>query len=316
MTGGLPAGCVVCECLARDGLQHEPGIVPLEGKVEAIERLADLGFRRIEATSFSHPGRVPQFADAEEVLRRIRRRPGVIYKATCVNATAVRRAAEAAAAGHGPSEISLVVSASEAHSRRNVRRTHREMRDQLREALRLARTAGLPAVGTVATAFGCPFTGPVALEQVEAWVELFTAHDVTLISLADTTGMGNPLAVEERFGQLRERWPGVRWIGHFHDTRGTGIANCVAALRAGVHHLDSAFGGLGGHPPGIVYGRGDTGNVATEDLVALLDDMGVETGIDVERLLDGVQLAERTVGRSVGGKVARAGLTRHLLAGE
>jgi hydroxymethylglutaryl-CoA lyase len=304
---------VICESFARDGLQHETQFIPTATKVEAIELFADIGFRRIEATSFSHPERVPQFADAEEVLKRIERRDGVVYKATCVNVTAVRRAVAATEAGFGPSEISLVVSASEAHSLRNVRRTHEQMRAELDESLQLARDARLPAAGTIATAFGCPFTGGVSDAQVETWVEFFAVRGVGTVSLGDTTGMGNPTSVERRFAELRARWLDLSWIGHFHDTRGTAIANCVAALRAGVDHLDSALGGLGGHPPEIVYGAGSTGNVATEDLVAMLSDMGVETGVDLGRLLEASAFAEAAVGRSLQAKVRTAGLSRDLL---
>lgn len=294
-------------------MQHETQFVPTATKVAAIELIADIGFRRIETTSFSHPERVPQFADAEDVLRRIHRRDGVVYKATCVNVTAVRRAVAATEAGFGPSEISLVVSASEAHSLRNVRRTHEQMRAEFDGALRLASDAGLPAAATVATAFGCPFTGAVSDTQVETWVEFFAERGVGTVSLGDTTGMGNPASVERRFRALRERWPRLAWIGHFHDTRGTAIANCVAALRAGVDHLDSALGGLGGHPPGIVYGQGSTGNVATEDLVAMLSDMGVHTGVDLRGLLDASAFAEQAVGRSLQARVRTAGLTSELL---
>jgi hydroxymethylglutaryl-CoA lyase len=309
----LPARVVICESFARDGLQHETQFVPTETKVEAIELFAEIGFRRIEATSFSHPERVPQFADAEEVLRRIERRDGVVYKATCVNVISVRRAVAATEAGFGPSEISLVVSASEAHSLRNVRRTHEQMRAELDESLRLATDARLPAAATIATAFGCPFTGAVSDEQVETWVEFFAERGVDMISLGDTTGMGNPVSVERRFRALGERWPELAWIGHFHDTRGTAIANCVAALHAGVDHLDSALGGLGGHPPGIVYGQGSTGNVASEDLVAMLADMGIDTGVDLAGLLAASRFAERVVGRQLQGKVTSAGPTSELL---
>jgi hydroxymethylglutaryl-CoA lyase len=308
-----PARVVVCESFARDGLQHETEFVPTERKVAAIELFADIGFRRIEATSFSHPERVPQFADAEEVLRRICRRDGVVYKATCVNVKAVERAVAATEAGFGPSEISLVVSASETHSLKNVRRTHEQMRTELDESLRLAASAGLRAAGTVATAFGCPFIGAVTDEQVEKWVEFFAERGVETVSLGDTTGMGNPASVERRFTGLRARWPELAWIGHFHDTRGTAVANCVAALRAGVDHLDSALGGLGGHPPNIVYGVGSTGNVATEDLVAMLEDMGVATGVDLRGLLAASAFAERVVGRDLQAKVRTAGLTGDLL---
>ncbi len=310
----LPASAVICECFARDGLQHEPRIVPTAEKVRAIELFADLGFRRIEATSFSHPKYVPQFADAEEVLRRIRRRKHVIYKATCVNATAARRAVAAVRRGVGPSEISLVVSASEMHSIRNVRRNHAQMREELGLALGIAEAIGLPVSATIATAFGCPFSGAVAEAQVERWVEFFVERGAHTISLGDTTGMGNPVSVEERFRGLRSRWPKLTWIGHFHDTRGTGLANCVAALRAGVDHLDAAFGGLGGHPPGIEYGTGLTGNVATEDLVSMLSDMGVTVGVDLGRLFEGSRLAEIVAGRPLHARVPLAGLTRDLMS--
>jgi hydroxymethylglutaryl-CoA lyase len=303
----------VCESFARDGLQHETAFIPTETKVAAIELFAEIGFRRIEATSFSHPERVPQFADAEEVLRRIDRSDGVVYKATCVNVKAVERAVAATEAGYGPTEISLVVSASETHSLKNVRRTHEQMRAELEESLRIAANAALPAAGTVATAFGCPFTGEVSDAQVETWVEFFAERGVGTVSLGDTTGMGNPASVERRFTALRARWPELSWIGHFHDTRGTAIANCVAALRAGVEHLDSALGGLGGHPPYIVYGAGSTGNVATEDLVAMLEDMGVATEVDLRGLLEASAFAERAVGRDLQAKVRTAGLSRDLL---
>lgn len=304
---------VLCECAARDGLQHESAILPTDRKVELIDLFSCLGFPRIEVTSFSHPKYVPQFSDAEEVLRRIHRRPGVHYKATCVNSVAVRRALVCLDKGHGPTEISTVVSASEAHSRKNVGKNHNDVRADLEQVLGPATESGLRVVGTIGTAFGCPYTGEVTLDQIVPWVEFFLNHSVQLITLGDTTGMANPVQVEARVSELVRLYPDVTWIGHFHDTRGCGIANALAAVRAGATHLDAAFGGLGGHPAAIKYARGHTGNVATEDLVAVLEEMGIKTGIRTDRLVDAALTVEATLGRELYGRVTRAGLVRDLL---
>ena len=308
-----PKRVVICECAARDGLQHEPNFVPTATKVSLIDRFTELGFQRIEATSFSHPKYVPQFADAETVLQHIRRRPGVYYKATCVNAMAVKRALQAREAGCGPSEISVVVSASDAHSFKNVRKDRTQMRADLEAVIGAALDAGFRVVGTVGTAFGCPFTGEVTDAQVDDWVRFLLGFGITLICLGDTTGMGNPAQVERRCATFRERYTQATFIGHFHDTRGCGVANAVSALRAGVDHLDAAFGGLGGHPAGIKYAQGHTGNVCTEDLLATLADMGIETGIDLGRLLETARFVEASLGRELQGRVTRSGLTSDLL---
>jgi hydroxymethylglutaryl-CoA lyase len=309
----FPSRVTICECAARDGIQHEVAFVSTHDKVSLIDQFSDAGFKRIEATSFSHPSRVPQFKDAEEVLRLIHRLPGVHYKGTCVNAKAVGRAVAALRDGHGPTEISVVVSASEAHSLVNIGKTHAEVRADLDGIIELAFNGGLRVVGTIATAFGCPFVGAIGLEGVMQWVQFFTERNVGQICLADTTGMGDPLLVERRCAEIRDRFPDLRLIAHFHDTRGRALANVVAALRVGVDHFDSAFGGLGGNPPGIEYSRGETGNVATEDLVAMLTDMGIDTGLELDRLVELAHLVERTIGRQLHGRVARAGLTGDLL---
>lgn len=311
-SGGLPASVTICECAVRDGLQHEPDFVPTKVKTQMVELFAGLGFQRIETTSFSHPAHVPQFADAEALLRELLRSPGVTYKATCVNAVAVRRAVATVEAGYGPTEISVVVSASESHSRRNVGVGHAEVQAQLDAVIGEALSSGLAVTGTVATAFGCPFSGPVPLADVSRWVEFFSERGVATISLGDTTGMGNPVTVEERCGQLLDRHRGLEWIGHFHDSRGLALANALAALRAGVRSLDAAFGGLGGHPANIHYGRGHTGNLATEDLVAALEATGVDTGIRLDRLVDAALEVERIIGRQLHGHIGRAGLVTDL----
>lgn len=304
---------MVCECAARDGLQHEPRFIPTADKIAMIDRFTALGFRRIEVTSFSHPKHVPQFADAEAVLAGIQRGPGVAYKATCVNARAVERAVKAVEEGYGPTEISMVISASETHQLRNTRRSHADIRDEFEAMYVGAKGSGLTIVGTIGTAFGCPFTGEVPLGAVEEWVAFFAGLGVKLVTLGDTVGMGNPRMVRERFGALIPRYPDLSWVGHFHDTRGLGLANALAAAETGVTHLDSAFGGLGGHPVGIKYAQGHTGNAVTEDLVAALEDMGFDTGLDLDRLLETAHSVEAVIGRELHGRVARAGLTTALL---
>jgi hydroxymethylglutaryl-CoA lyase len=298
---------VLCECFARDGLQHEPAFVPTAAKRALIERFAALGFARIEATSYSNPEVVPQFADASELLRMLPRRKGVAYKATCANPRAVERALADLEAGHGASDISLLVSATESHTRRNLNRSRAGQWDNVERMVRLA--GGRFALGgVVSVAFGCPFEGAVDPGIVVADVARFKQLGVTRIALGDTTGMANPRAVKSLYERIARDVPGVTPVAHFHDTRGTGLVNYVAALEAGVRHFDSSFGGVGGHPAKVKYGGGHTGNVCTEDLVSLLESMGVATGIDLDGLLATAQYCEQALGRELHGRVTRSGL--------
>jgi len=299
-------GVTLCECAARDGLQHEAAFVPTRHKIALIDAFSALGFPRIEVTSFSHPRHVPQFSDAEEVLRGIQRRKGVFYKATCVNQRAVERALAAAAEGFGPTEISFVISASEAHNLKNAGRTRGQ---SMEEAKRIVARAleHFRVVATISTAFACPFSGPVSYQVVHELVSLFASLGVQMICIGDTTGYGYPDVVERRFGRLLEDFPRLTFVGHFHDTRGAALANITAALRAGVRHFDSSFGGLGGHPARITYGEGYTGNAVTEDLVCLLEAMGYQTGLNLERLVETGRDVEATLGRQLSGRVTRSG---------
>ncbi|MEH3086906.1 MAG: hydroxymethylglutaryl-CoA lyase [Xylophilus ampelinus] len=298
---------VLCECFARDGLQHETAQLSTADKVALIDRFAAMGFARIEATSYSNPKVVPQFADASELLRGLPRRPGVFYKATCANPRAVERALADADAGSGANEISLLVSATDSHSRKNLARDRAEQWENIRA---MARAAGgrFRMVGTVSMAFGCPFEGRVAPDEVLADVGRFRDAGVLHVALGDTTGTATPRSTAELFRRMRAACPDVVPIAHFHDTRGTGIANYLAALDAGVRHFDCAFGGVGGHPTKVKYGGGHTGNVCTEDLVDLLETMGVRTGIDTAALLPAVEACEAALGRELEGRVARSGL--------
>ena len=293
----------LCECFARDGLQHEAGFVPTPLKRELVERFAALGFPRVEATSYSNPKVVPQFADASELLRALERRPGVHYKATCANVRAVERALADLDAGFGANEISLLVSATESHSQRNLNRSRADQWQNIAEMARAA-SGRFRLIGTVSVAFGCPFEGRVDPASVAEDVKRFQALGVEHVALGDTIGTATPAAVKSLFGRVRGGTP----IAHFHDTRGTGLVNYVAAYEAGVRWFDSAFGGVGGHPAKVKYGEGHTGNVATEDLVNLFESMGIATGIDLDGLLATAELCEHALGRELHGRVTRSGL--------
>jgi hydroxymethylglutaryl-CoA lyase len=299
----MPA-VVLCECFARDGLQHEPAFVPTATKRALIDRFAALGFPRVEATSYSNPKVVPQFADASELLKSIERKPKVYYKATCANVKAVERALADLDAGHGANEISLLVSATESHTQKNLNRSRAEQWQNI-AAMVDAAQGRFRMVGTVSVAFGCPFEGKVDAGSVIADVERFAGLGVTHVALGDTTGMATPRSIAKMFEKVPKP---VVPIAHFHDTRGTGLVNYVAAYEAGVRHFDSSFGGVGGHPAKVKYGGGFTGNVCTEDLVNLFESMGIDTGIDVAGLLATAEFCERALGRELHGRVTRSGL--------
>ena len=294
----------LCECFARDGLQHEPGFIPTATKRALVERFAALGFPRVEATSYSNPKVVPQFADATELLKSLERKTGTFYKATCANVKAVERALEDLDAGYGANEISLLVSATRSHSKKNLNRTRGEQWENIEEMVRTAK-GRFRLVGTVSMAFGCSFEGKVDPDSVLKDVEKFSSLGVTHVALGDTIGTATPATVKSMFGGVK----GVTPIAHFHDSRGTGLVNYVAAYEAGVRHFDSSFGGVGGHPAKVKYGDGFTGNVCTEDLVNLFESMGISTGINLDGLLATAEFCEQALGRELHGRVTRSGLT-------
>jgi hydroxymethylglutaryl-CoA lyase len=294
---------ILCECFARDGLQHEPGFISTEVKRALVERFADIGFQRVEATSYSNPKVVPQFADATDLLKSLKKKSGTYYKATCANPKAVQRALADLDAGFGANEISLLVSATESHTQKNLKRSRAEQWDNIAE---MVKTAGgrFRLVGTVSVAFGCPFEGKVSADSVLDDVQKFKALGVDHVAIGDTTGMATPATVKSLMSKVK----GVTPIAHFHDSRGTGLVNYVAAYEAGVRHFDSSFGGVGGHPAKVKYGGGFTGNVCTEDLVNLFESMGIATGIDLDQLLATAEFCEQALGRELHGRVTRSGL--------
>ncbi|MGB6104179.1 MAG: hydroxymethylglutaryl-CoA lyase [Pusillimonas sp.] len=298
---------VLCECFARDGLQHEQAHVATVEKIGLVQRFADLGFERVEATSYSNPAVVPQFADASDMLRQLTRRVGTNYKATCANERAVERAVADHQKGFGATEISFLVSASESHSMRNLKRNRAA---QWESVARMRARAGevFRIVGTISVAFGCPFEGEVSASTVVRDVERFANLGIGMVALGDTTGMATPQTVARLVKAIRAAVPEVILVAHFHDSRGTGLVNCLAALDAGVTYFDSSFGGVGGHPAGVAYGSGYTGNVCTEDLVNLFESQGVRTGIDLTDLLGVATECESVLGRPLLGRVTRSGL--------
>jgi hydroxymethylglutaryl-CoA lyase len=290
---------ILCECFARDGLQHETQFVPTPTKRALIERFAAIGFQRIEATSYSNPKVVPQFADASELLQSLPRRTGVHYKATCANVRAVERALADREGGFGVTEISLLVSASEAHSQKNLRRSRVEQWESVRE-MAAAAQGRFRLIGTISVAFGCPFEGAVGPDVVIADAIRFKDNGVEHVALGDTTGMATPAAMKALVARLRQEAPGVTLIAHLHDTRGTGLVNALAAYEAG-------------HPAQVKYGGGYTGNVCTEDLVNLFETLGIRTGIDLAGLIETSRFCEETLGRELHGRVTRSGLNPLLL---
>ncbi len=297
----------ICECFARDGLQHEAGFVPTRTKVALIDAFTAAGFPRIEATSYSHPDQVPAFRDTTGVLSGIRRGEGVFYKATCPNLRAIERAKVDLALGHGANELSLLVSATQGHTQRNLRSTRVAQWAKVEEMAHAA-AGHARLVGVISVAFGCPIEGSVDPGVVADDAARFATLGVGIVALGDTTGLATPASVGAMFRRLRSALPRVHFVAHFHDTRGAGIANCMAALEAGCRWFDTSFGGVGGHPQRIQYGEGLTGNVATEDLVDLLEASGVDTGIDLDRMMAASRLCEEALGRTLHSQVARAGL--------
>jgi hydroxymethylglutaryl-CoA lyase len=296
--GPLPAAVEVREVGPRDGLQSEEP-VPLADRVRLVDALSATGVRRIEVASFVRPDTVPAMAGAEELMAAITRRPGVCYTALAPN----RRGAERALVA-GADEIEAVVSASETHNRGNLGRPVDDTLGEIAGIVAVAHAAGRPVEAAVATAFGCPYEGDVAPERVAGLARQLLDLGADDIYLGDTTGMATPRRVDEVLDALEATGidPAVVRL-HLHDTRGTGLANAYAALHRGVTRFDASVGGLGGCP----YAPGASGNVASEDLVHMLEDLGVGTGIDLDALIAAAHLAEEIVGRRLPGQVMRAG---------
>ena len=309
----FPAAVTVCECWARDGLQSMPVLVPTAEKIAMIDRVTAAGFRKVEVTSFSHPQLLPQFADAAEVLRGIVRRPGVSHVVLMPNEKGFDRLERCQGEGHGAEEIILMISSSEKHNLLNFRMPHADAMAEHARIIRRAHRLGLRVIGCAGTVYGCPVGGDVPVSDVAKIVGFYLDEGAQTIMLGDTTGMANPLLVRERLGELRARFPRAEYIAHFHDTRGTGIVNSVTALEEGLRYVDTSLGAIGGQPAtgAAKYSAGFTGNTCTEDLVALLEEMGVRTGVDVAAMLDAGRHAEEVLGQRLRSNVIRSGPVLH-----
>ncbi len=294
----LPERVTICEVGTRDGFQIEPGFIPTEQKVEVVNLLSAAGLPRIEVTSFVHPRAVPQLADAEQVMARITRRPGTVYAALVPNEKGAARAVAA-----GVDAIHTVLSASESHNLANVNMTVAESLDKLGAVLEVAARANVSVGCGISTSFGCPFEGDVPLAQLERVVGRLVAMGARAIALADTTGMANPRQVGRVLDHLIPRFPGVEWTLHTHDTRAMAIPNILAAMERGVTNFDASIGGLGGCP----FAPGASGNVCTEDLVHCLHAMGIESGIDLDRLVAVSRRVQEIVGHTLPGQIVKAG---------
>lgn len=298
----------IMEVGPRDGLQMEARTLTVADKVALIDALADAGLAEIEVGSFVNPARVPQMADTDAVLAALERRPGVAYRALWLNLRGLERAVAAGA----DLTAKLSIATSETFSRKNVGRSFQESLDGMPDWLNIYAEKGLRDVSLgVMTAFGCTYEGYVpegrTVEMIARVEALLGEHGFRLAEadLADTTGWGNPAYVSRVVGAVRERWPDLPIKLHLHDTRGCGIANALAGLSLGVDRFDGSIGGLGGCPfAGL---KGSAGNIATEDFAFLCAEMGIETGLDLDRLTAAAELAERLVGRPLPGKVFRAG---------
>jgi hydroxymethylglutaryl-CoA lyase len=296
----LPGSVLIREVGPRDGFQNEPEVIPTPDKVRLIEMLGRTGLRRIEVTSFVRPDVIPQLADAEQVLGTVSLPSEVSVSVLIPNERGLERAL---AHRDRFQEINGFLSASESHNQKNVGRPVAESLAGLERMFARARSEGLRCEGVISTSFGCPYEGQVPVERVLSLAESLAAAGCEEVAFGDTTGMANPVQVREFYMTAFERLPGVELTAHFHNTRGQGLANVLAALEAGVTSLESSFGELGGCP----VPAGATGNIATEDLVSMLDEMGVRTGIDLAALIEASRAAQNVLGRALGSHVLTAG---------
>jgi hydroxymethylglutaryl-CoA lyase len=299
----------VYEVGPRDGLQNEAATVPTEGKLALVRALVDAGLTRIEATSYVSPRWIPQLSDAAELTRALPPVPGVSYVVLVPNAKGLDRLLEAlrgAGANPPPVEAAVFLSASETHNQRNINKGVEETLREFEPLIAAARAAGLRVRGYVSTVWGCPYEGAVDPARVTALATRLVALGCDQVSLGDTIGVGTPGQTRRILGLLLRELQAERLALHMHDTRGTALANVLAGLDLGITTFDASIGGLGGCP----YAPGAAGNLATEDLVYMLQGMGFETGVDLDKLVQAGALAERLVGRRLPGKTLRAELAR------
>ena len=309
----IPESVTVCECWARDGLQSIPKQIPTEHKIEMIHRIIASGIRKLEVTSFSHPKLLPQFADCVEVLRGIDRVEGVDYVVLMPNAKGFDRFEECVKEGYGADSIILMISSSEAHNQVNFRMDHRAAMKAHGAIMERAHALGVKVIGCTGTVYGCPITGDVPMQKVIDVTRFYIEAGAHTLMLGDTTGAANPILVRERIGELRSLFPDTEFIAHFHETRGTGVVNTIAALELVLRYVDCSLGAIGGQPAtgANKYQFGFTGNTCSEDLICLLDEMGVDTGVDLTALLENGERSEAIIGQRLRANILRSGPVNH-----
>ena len=300
MAEALPESVRIREVGPRDGFQNEPEVIPTEEKVRLIGLLGEAGLRRIELTSFVRPDVIPQLADAAEVLTRFEPVEGVAYSALIPNRKGLENALEFRDRFQ---EANFFLSASETHNRKNVNRSIADSLTDLEGTIGAARGAGLRCEGVISTSFGCPYEGEVPPDRVFEIAERLQAFGCEEIAFGDTTGMANPRQVGAFFASAQDRLSGAELTAHFHNTRGQGLANVLAALERGIGSFESSFGELGGCP----VPPGSTGNISTEDLVSMLEEMGVSTEVDLPKLIATSEEVQKVLGRPLGAHLLTAG---------
>ncbi|WP_374963988.1 hydroxymethylglutaryl-CoA lyase [Lysinibacillus sp. RS5] len=289
----LPKHVTLKEVGPRDGLQNEKTHMATADKVQLVDLLSQTGLNYIEVTSFVHPKWIPQLADAVEVLQAIKRQKDITYAALVPNMRGLERALQA-----DVDEVSVFMSASESHNKNNINKTINETFPIVEEVVIGAKAAQKKVRGYISTVIGCPYEGYIQPEKVLRVTEKLLEMGIDEISLGDTIGVGVPTQVESLLAELLKRYPVENFAMHFHDTRGTALANIVKSLEMGITKFDSALGGLGGCP----YAKGASGNVATEDLLYLLDEMGIKTGVELNKVLEATHFIEQKLGKAVASK--------------
>lgn len=294
----LPSKVIICEVAPRDGFQAEPEWIPTEQKLRIIKELAKTGVKSMEITSFVHPRAIPQLRDAEEVVKQSQDLTGIQFRALVPNVKGAERAIDT-----GITKLKLMLSATDSHSLSNANSTVHEALNKLEPIIDLSEQRGVKVGGSISVAFGCPYEGEVPLSRIVTILDRYKQMGINEVSLADTTGMANPKQVFSLLGELKERYPTIVFSMHLHNTRGMALANVVAALQQGIVHFDSSIAGLGGCP----YAPGASGNIATEDLVHALYEMGIETGIDLDSIIHVAKDVKQAIGHDGGSYMLQAG---------
>ena len=294
----LPRRVTIVEVGPRDGFQNEKQFIPTEKKVEIVNALANAGLRNIQVSSVVHPKAVPQLADAGEVMAKIERRPGVSYRLLAPNLKGVQRALLLK-----PDKINLMMSVSESHNLSNANRSIDETLKEYETLVPMILGSGISVSGGMACGFGCPFEGKISLRQIERVADRYLAMGINSMGLADTVGFANPKQVYDTVAYLLDKYPSVQWLAHFHNHRDLALANILAAMQAGFTEFDAAIGGLGGCP----YAPNAAGNVATEDLVNMLAEMGIETGVDLDALLGVAETVRLAIPHPLNSALLKAG---------